>query len=129
MADESRIVAKKARNKSRSRSQRAGLLFPVSRVHQSLRRGNYGIRCGSNSATYVAAVLEYLTAEIIEISGNCAKDHKKKRINPRHINLAIQMDAELNQLFDGVTVPGGGVVPNPMYAKAKKEESVKEEKK
>ncbi len=55
---------------------------------------------------------EYLSAEILELSGNCARDHKKSRINPRHIQLAVRNDEELNKLLSHVTIPSGGVIPN-----------------
>jgi histone H2A len=60
----------------------------------------------------LAAVLEYLTAEILELAGNAASDHKKKRIIPRHIQLGIRNDEELNKLLGSVTIPQGGVIPN-----------------
>eukprot|EP00586_Coscinodiscus_wailesii_P012050 CAMPEP_0172496358 /NCGR_PEP_ID=MMETSP1066-20121228/85959_1 /TAXON_ID=671091 /ORGANISM="Coscinodiscus wailesii, Strain CCMP2513" /LENGTH=92 /DNA_ID=CAMNT_0013268621 /DNA_START=279 /DNA_END=557 /DNA_ORIENTATION=+ len=60
----------------------------------------------------MAAVLEYLCAEILELAGNAARDNKKGRVTPRHILLAIRNDEELNVLFDDVVIPSGGVLPN-----------------
>jgi len=60
----------KARAKAKTRSSRAGLQFPVGRVHRLLRKGNYAQRVGAGAPVYLAAVLEYLTAEILELAGN-----------------------------------------------------------
>ncbi|XP_007629899.1 histone H2A, sperm [Cricetulus griseus] len=94
------------------RSSRAGLQFPVGRVHRLLRKGNYSERVGAGAPVYLAAVLEYLTAEILELAGNAARDNKKTRIIPRHLQLAIRNDEELNKLLGGVTIAQGGVLPN-----------------
>lgn len=102
-------VAEKA---STSRSSKAGLTFPVGRVHRLLRRGNYAQRVGSGAPVYLASVLEYLTAEILELAGNAARDNKKSRIVPRHLQLAIRNDEELNKLLGDVTIAQGGVLPN-----------------
>ncbi|XP_022346308.1 histone H2A-beta, sperm-like [Enhydra lutris kenyoni] len=67
----------KARAKAKTRSSRAGLQFPVGRVHRLLRKGNYAERVGAGAPVYLAAVLEYLTAEILELAGNAARDNKK----------------------------------------------------
>ena len=60
---------------------------------------------------YLAAVMEYLAAEILEYAGKVAIEHKKLRINPSHLLLAIQIDEELNKILSGVTIPQGDIVP------------------
>ncbi|BAO38626.1 Histone H2A.1 [Kluyveromyces marxianus] len=97
---------------SQSRSAKAGLTFPVGRVHRLLRKGNYAQRIGSGAPVYLTAVLEYLAAEILELAGNAARDNKKTRIIPRHLQLAIRNDDELNKLLGNVTIAQGGVLPN-----------------
>lgn len=102
----------KAKGKSKTRSSRAGLQFPVGRIHRHLRKGNYGERIGAGAPVYLAAVMEYLAAEVLELAGNAARDNKKTRIIPRHLQLAIRNDEELNKLLSGVTIAQGGVLPN-----------------
>lgn len=98
--------------KSTSRSSRAGLTFPVGRVSRFLRQGRYAKRVGGGAPVYMAAVLEYLCAEVLELAGNAAKDNKRSRIVPRHIQLAVRNDEELNKMMSGVTIASGGVLPN-----------------
>ena len=102
----------KVKGKAKSRSSRAGLQFPVGRIHRLLRKGNYAARVGAGAPVYMAAVMEYLAAEILELAGNAARDNKKTRIIPRHLQLAIRNDEELNKLLAGVTIAQGGVLPN-----------------
>jgi histone H2A len=99
--------------KAPSRSFRAGLTFPVGRLHRMLKEGTgQGYRVGSGSPVYTAAVLEYLCAEILELAGNQARDNQRARIVPRHILLAIRNDKELASLLSDVTIPDGGVLPS-----------------
>lgn len=53
-----------------------------------------------------------MTFQVLELAGNAARDNKKQRINPRHLQLAIRNDEELNKLLSGVTIAQGGVLPN-----------------
>ncbi|KAK8802066.1 hypothetical protein WA158_001071 [Blastocystis sp. Blastoise] len=117
------------REKTISRSARAGLSFPVGRIARYIRDAKVADRVGAGAPVYLAAVLEYLTAEILELAGNAAKDNKKNRIVPRHIQLAVRNDEELNQLLGKVTIASGGVLPNinPSLLPDKKGEDEKED--
>ncbi|XP_077467445.1 histone H2A-like [Stigmatopora argus] len=95
-----------------SKSTRAGVAFPVGRLHRLLKKGNYAKRVGTGAAVYLCAILDYLCAEILELGGNAARQNKKQRIGPRHILLAIRNDEEFNTLLAGVTFSEGGVIPN-----------------
>ena len=105
----SRGVVKKKKN---SRSARAGLQFPVSRIMRYMRRVLHKRRISAVAPVYLAAVLEYLVAEVVELAGNAARQNKKSRVIPRHILLAIANDDELHRLLRGVTISMGGVLPN-----------------
>ncbi|KAL6748258.1 histone H2A [Haematococcus lacustris] len=98
--------------KAVSRSSKAGLAFPVGRIARYLKKGKYAERVGAGAPVYLAAVLEYLVAEVLELAGNAARDNKKTRIVPRHIQLAVRNDEELSKLLGEVTIASGGVLPN-----------------
>ena len=102
----------KTAKKATSRSSKTGLQFPVGRIARYLKKGRYAQRIGAGAPVYLAAVLEYLAAELLELAGNAARDNKKNRIVPRHLQLAIRNDEELSKLLGSVTIASGGVLPN-----------------
>ena len=95
-----------------SGSARAGTLFPVGRLNRLLKAGRYSDRMSSSAGAFMAGVLEYLTAEIIELAGNICEQHKKKTIAPKHMNLGVRSDDELSKLMVEVTIAQGGQMPN-----------------
>lgn len=94
-----------------SRAAKAGLQFSVSRAEKLIKNHHCG-RIGGTSGVYLAAALEYLSAEFLELSGNAARDLKHVRINVRDLQLATRNDEELNKLVGGWNWMGGGVLPN-----------------
>ncbi|XP_061493852.1 histone H2A-beta, sperm-like [Rhineura floridana] len=94
-----------------TRSCRAGLIFPVSRIDRFLRKGDYAERIGSGASVYMAAVLQYLTYDIVDTAGNIAENDNKRRIAPRHLQRAISNDSELHCLLGGITFPQGNTLP------------------
>ncbi|KAK6151765.1 hypothetical protein DH2020_014400 [Rehmannia glutinosa] len=112
MAGQGKTLGSGSVKKSQSRSSKAGLQFPVGRIARFLMAGKYAERVGAGAPVYLAAVLEYLAAEVLELAGNAARDNKKTRIVPRHIQLAVRNDEELSKLLGDVTIANGGVMPN-----------------
>ncbi|CAF0917521.1 unnamed protein product [Didymodactylos carnosus] len=101
------------KSKRLSKSTRAGIIFPVTRMHRQLKSAQVAARrVTKGAAVYLAAVTEYLVAEMLELSGNAARHNKRTRIVPRHILLAVASDEELDKLLKGVTIAQGGVLPS-----------------
>ena len=87
-----------------------------------MRTRKFAPRVGRDAAIFCAAVMEYLCAEVLEVSGDLCKESGKRRLMPRHIELAIRNDDDLARHFQNKTVLGGGVTPyiNPCVLKKKK---------
>ncbi|CAI0435169.1 unnamed protein product [Linum tenue] len=65
MAGRGKAVGSIKDKKSTTRSTKAGLQFPVSRFARFWKTGKYAERVGAEAPVYLAAVLEYLAAEVI----------------------------------------------------------------
>ena len=95
---------------------KSGISVPSWSCTQILRNRHYADRIRSGAPVYLAAVLEYLSAEILELVGSDAHDNKKHRIIPRHLQLPVSNDEELIKLLSGVTIAQGGVLQNSQRA-------------
>jgi len=99
------------KNEKGSLSSKAGIIFPVTRIKNTwMKKSATAPRIGKTAAVYLSAVLEYITAEILELAGNITKEHHKKRITDRMILLSIRNDDELDKLSQDMVL-AGGVVP------------------
>jgi len=104
-----------------SATKRAGLQFSVMRFHRNLLKETHGTqKVEASAAVYGAGIIEYSVAEgavtepehiLLELAGNASKDLKARTISPRHIQLAIRGDEELDTLIKA-TIAGGGVIPH-----------------
>lgn len=111
-----------------SSASRANLMFPPAKARRLAKEGASGVkRMGIRASVALAAVLEYVMAEILDLSGNAARDNKRKRISPRCIKLAIGNDKELSKLCRG-DIMQGGVLPNIHKSLLNKKQLAAEEK-
>lgn len=88
----------------RTKSARAGLTFPVARIHRHIKSTMQGLRVANGSAVFMAATLEYLAAELLEIAGNEAKRQKKQRISPQILRSSLKFDDQLDELLKHATI-------------------------
>ncbi len=70
----------------------------------------------------MAAALEYICAEILELSGEVCSRNGNKRLTARHIRLAVDADDELCPIFLNTTIVDGGITPyiNPLVSEPPK---------
>ena len=67
--------AGKIRSKPKSNSSRCDLIFPVGRMTRYIKQGRYSSQVGVGAGIFTAAVLEYLTCEILELAGNASSEN------------------------------------------------------
>ena len=114
------------KSKKTTKTSKAGLIFSIPRV-ENIIRDNFNGRVSETAAIYLTAILEYISSELLELSGNAARDNKKIIIQPKHLMMAIENDIELKYLAKAVNfdVLGGGVLPHihPILLKSKSKKS------
>ena len=78
-----------------------GIIFPPSMCEKFLRKfGNSNIMITVESPVYLASVLEYISAEILDLSSSIASAHNRIRITVRDLEIAIRTDYEFNSFFN-----------------------------
>ena len=107
-----RSAQSKTGTKGMTGQAKAGCIFGTGRIMRYLKKGRYSDRVGIGAAVFMAATLDYLTSEILEIAGNITEQHKKKMITPRHIQLGIRNDEELAKLMANIQISDGGSISN-----------------
>jgi histone H2A len=108
--------------KAKSKNKKANIFFPIDRIIRQLKKEHPEKRISDLSGVFMSAVLEYLTSEILDLSGSVAQEENKKLISPHHILVAIKEDPELVKLLKDVTLPFSGVLPSPEFEKVLKKE-------
>jgi histone H2A len=90
----------------------AGLQISPEQVVVMANRLTGGFPMSEGAAVYLAAVMEYITAECLELGGKAACDNKKKVMSCRHLMMAVRNDEELDKMFKDCIFREGGVLPN-----------------
>ena len=93
-----------------TKSEKAGLNFPVRRAYRKLRREARCKRIGETAPLYMAAAMEYLTKELLLLAGRKTKAAKRKRIIPHDIFRALVGDKEFHEFTKDVIIPRSGVM-------------------
>lgn len=93
----------------------------MGRIGRYIRCKNYSTRVGVGAPVFVAAVMEYLCAEVLDVAGEICKEAGYKRITPRYIELAVRKDIDLARLFQNKSISEGGTAPinNQSLSKSK----------
>ncbi|KAB1253670.1 Histone H2A-Bbd type 2/3 [Camelus dromedarius] len=92
------------RNRSCSRTTRAELSFSVSHMERLLREGHYAQRLSSTAPVFMAAIIQYLAAKVLELAGNEAHNSSRRRITPELVDLAVHNSALLGGFFGTTTI-------------------------
>lgn len=103
--------AKKSRSSRSSRSSRAGLLFPVSRIDRQLRRGQFAECFGAGTPVYLAAVLQWVTHEAMDMAGRISKKSNQQCISPCHLWMAVKNSSVLKHLLGSGPKHHGRAIP------------------
>jgi len=80
------------------------LCFPVTRITRYMRELKLADRVSVKAGVVMATVLEYMTAELLTISGAVCAEEKTRRIVPRHIRVAIRKDLEMGDMLGSALV-------------------------
>ncbi len=86
-------------------------MVPVGRVRRRLQTGGYVDICSPTAPVFLAAVMEYVTREWLDVAIDVTNERKRSTITPRILMMAKKTDEDLDALLRRYHVCGGGVVP------------------
>lgn len=99
------VKRSKTKKPAKSKSAKSGLVMPVSRINRSMKIQSNMKRVGGSAPVYMTAVMEFIAAEILELSGNETRsDKKRKQITLEDVLAAVRKDDELNQWLSNFSV-------------------------
>jgi histone H3/H4 len=105
------ISHKSEKGKAEQRSVRAGLILPVPRIENMMMEIAVAKRKSATAAVYLAAAVQKLMSEVIQMAAKHAAEGKRRRITPRCISMVINTNDEFKTFYGNVLL-SGGVVPH-----------------
>lgn len=101
----------KGKDAPKYKTEMAGLMLSVPRIEKLMMKYSIAERKSTKASIYMTAVVEYVIAELLELSGKALNDTNLNRVKPRQVKLALLNDSELIEVFKNTITPGG-VIPN-----------------
>ena len=104
----------KGGKKPMTQAKRAGIVLPPARILKMMRADRLNQRISGKAAVTLTALLNYITEELLAVTGDYVKDNGKgkKRLTNRHLQLAVSNDIELSKLFASSIIFQGGKAPH-----------------
>ena len=100
------------KRKSVSKSQKAGLDFPIARVNRYIKKNSGIKRVGASAPVFATATIEYIVSELLDVVGNVTNQSGRKTLSPEDIAAGVRADKELSKLFSGHSIFVGDKISN-----------------
>uniref|UniRef100_A0A7S3MTC5 Histone H2A n=1 Tax=Strombidium inclinatum TaxID=197538 RepID=A0A7S3MTC5_9SPIT len=100
----SKKQSKAERSAPISNTLRAGTCFPVGRLNRMLKQGRFAERISGSAGVYMAGVLDYIAAELLDVGGEISLEQGYKILLPRHLNMGIRGDRALDKMMSTCTL-------------------------
>ncbi|KAK0054856.1 son of sevenless 2, partial [Biomphalaria pfeifferi] len=114
-----------AQNAIKDGKKNSSILLPVDKIHPLL-KDELGYRVDISLALYITAVLEYIAADILKISGIYVKNIRHLEISSQDIKVAICADQVLYDMFFQEEELSVGMEDEPVRREMTYEEIVKD---
>jgi len=73
--------------------------FPHLKNFRFFKQSRYFERAGADAPIYLTTVFKHHAAEVLKLISNFAQENKKTRFVPRHIQLPLRIDEQLNKFM------------------------------